>query len=411
MANNDAELEKNQTNTSESVNKSTSPVKKKTSRSAESLIVADNAPVKKPSKSKVDAPEVVVKADMPTTKTESSAVKKEAVGTFATKDEPKIVAAAADCASFSTEKPRNYKKVAIVGVSSALAVFVVVTAVFGVLVYKYKSDNSAVKTVSGVIQYPVLRVNGDFVSYHEYLFELASIKQYYKSQTGADGKPAVDFATADGKAKLVELKKQIMTQLKTDEVTRQLIREKKIKVTDKELTTQYNTLVNSAGGKDKLKDVLAKVYGWTPDDLKRKLKFQLEKQKLTAAVVSDPKADAAAKAKAQDILKKVNAGGDFAALAKQYSQDTTAANGGDLGFFGKGQMVKEFEDAAFALEPGKTTGLVKTQYGYHIIKLIEFNDDKSQAHAAHILIKTVDFNEYLTQKIKSAKTTTYLKAS
>lgn len=394
MANNDAELEKNQPNMPESAPKKAPAAKKK-------AVIADSVPAKKPVKEKV-APKAIPAVE--------EATKVEEAVVVTPRDEPKVMSSMPTTASFSVAGTRNYKKIAIVSISSVLAVLVVVTAVFGVLVYKYKSESTAVKAVSGVIQYPVLRVNGDFVSYHEYLFELASIKQYYKSQTGADGKPAVDFATADGKAKLVELKKQILTQLKSDEVTRQLIEDRKIKVTDKELTTQYNTLVNSAGGKDKLKDVLAKVYGWTPDDLKRKLKFQLEKQKLQAAVTKDPKADAAAKAKAQDVLAKVNAGGDFAALAKQYSQDSTAANGGDLGFFAKGQMVKEFEDAAFALEPGKTTGLVKTQYGYHIIKLVEFNDDKSQAHAAHILIKTIDFSSYLAEQIKKAKTTTYLKA-
>ena len=394
MANNDAELEKNQPNMPESAPKKAPVAKKK-------AVIADSVPAKKTAKEKV-APE--------TSPMVNEVEKNEEIVAITPKDEPKVMSSMPSTSSFSVSASRNYKKIAIVSISSVLAVLVVVTAVFGVLVYKYKSESSAVKAVSGVIQYPVLRVNGDFVSYHDYLFELASIKQYYKSQTGADGKPAVDFATADGKSKLAELKKQILTQLKTDEVTRQLIEDHKIKVTDKELTTQYNTLVNSAGGKDKLKDVLAKVYGWTPDDLKHKLKFQLEKQKLQVAVTSDPKADAAAKAKAQDVLNKVNAGGDFAALAKQYSQDSTAANGGDLGFFAKGQMVKEFEDAAFALEPGKTTGLVKTQYGYHIIKLVEFNDDKSQAHAAHILIKTTDFPNYLTEQIKKAKTTTYLKA-
>ena len=301
------------------------------------------------------------------------------------------------------------KRIVLLTLSAILAVLVVVTLVFGVLVYQYKSEASIVRSVSGVIQYPVMRVNGDFVSYHEYLFELASIKQYYKSQTGADGKPSIDFSTADGKSKLVEIKKQLMGQLKSDEITRQLIKKYKVKVTDKELTSQYNTLVNSAGGKDKLKDVLSKVYGWTPEDLKRKLKFQLEKQKLQTAVTSDAKADTAAKAKAQDVLNKINAGGDFAALAKQYSQDTTAANGGDLGFFGKGQMVKEFETAAFGQEPGKVSGLVKTQYGYHIIKTLEFNADKTQVHAAHILIKTVDFSEFTTEQINKAKVTTYLK--
>lgn len=399
MANKDDELEQSQPKVSESAPKSATskaPRAKKSAVKADVAPIADTVPVKKSSKSE--------------SKPKAEEAKVAPVIAMAEKEEPKPVSSEKPVtADFTSSSPRNYKKLAIVSLSAALALLVVVTLVFGVLVYKYKSESLVVRGVSTVIPYPVLKVNNSLVSYNEYLFELASIKQYYQSQTGADGKPAVDFNTADGKAKLGELKKQIITQLKTEGVTRQLIKERKIKVTDKELTTQYNTLVNSAGGKDKLKDVLAKVYGWTPNDLKRKLKFQLEKQKLQTAVTSDPKADAQAKAKAQDVLNKINAGGDFAALAKQFSQDTTAANGGDLGFFGKGAMVKEFETAAFALEPGKTSGLVKTQYGYHIIKTVEFNEDKSQARASHILIKTIDFNEYLTEQIKKAKTTTYLK--
>ncbi len=77
-------------------------------------------------------------------------------------------------------------------------------------------------------------------------------------------------------------------------------------------------------------------------------------------------------AKAISITQRLNAGEDFAAVAEKYSDDTgSAANGGDLGFFGRGQMVREFEDAAFSLPIGQISEPVKSQFGYHIIKVEE----------------------------------------
>jgi peptidyl-prolyl cis-trans isomerase C len=87
-------------------------------------------------------------------------------------------------------------------------------------------------------------------------------------------------------------------------------------------------------------------------------------------------ADAAAKdqarAKANDLLKEVKAGKDFAALAKDNSQDPgSAVKGGDLGFFEHGQMVPPFDQAAFSLGAGQVSELVETQFGFHIIKVVE----------------------------------------
>jgi peptidyl-prolyl cis-trans isomerase C len=80
--------------------------------------------------------------------------------------------------------------------------------------------------------------------------------------------------------------------------------------------------------------------------------------------------EAEALAKAEDLEKQLKGGADFAALATKESDDTGSGNnGGDLGTFRHGQMVAQFDDAAFALEPGKMSGPVKTQFGYHIIKL------------------------------------------
>lgn len=76
------------------------------------------------------------------------------------------------------------------------------------------------------------------------------------------------------------------------------------------------------------------------------------------------------KDEADDVLAKLKAGGDFAALAKEKSKDPgSGANGGDLGYFAKGQMVKPFEEATFALKPGEISEPVQSQFGWHIIKL------------------------------------------
>ena len=96
---------------------------------------------------------------------------------------------------------------------------------------------------------------------------------------------------------------------------------------------------------------------------------------LIAVKAGDPKADADAKAKAEDILKQLKAGADFAKLAQQYSDDTgSAKQGGELGNVSHGIMVKPFEDALFAIQkPGDIAGPVKTQFGYHIIQLEKVN--------------------------------------
>ncbi len=99
------------------------------------------------------------------------------------------------------------------------------------------------------------------------------------------------------------------------------------------------------------------------------------------------------KARAEDVLKQLQHGGDFAELAKKYSDDTgTAVKGGELGWITKGQTVPNFEKTAFGQNPGQTSGLVETEYGYHIIQ----TEEKQAAH-------TQTFDEVRPQLLMDAK--------
>lgn len=111
-----------------------------------------------------------------------------------------------------------------------------------------------------------------------------------------------------------------------------------------------------------------------------------------------------AKAKAEDLLKQIKEGADFAALAKANSHCTSAANGGDLNFFGKGQMVAPFEKAAFAMEIGKVSDIVETRFGYHIIKVT----DRKEAGTKSFEEAKASLMQQLAQKKQAELTQQYI---
>ncbi len=110
------------------------------------------------------------------------------------------------------------------------------------------------------------------------------------------------------------------------------------------------------------------------------------------------------KLEADDIKRMLDEGDDFEELAKAYSEDNSAQNGGDLGWFGRGRMVPPFDSAAFALAPGEISEPVRTKFGWHIIQSVEKKNDKNgeQVHARHILLKIKASSETVDLAFRNA---------
>lgn len=195
---------------------------------------------------------------------------------------------------------------------------------------------------------------------------------------------------------------QTLDEMINDELMKQEVTKANIKITDADIKKEISYLEQQYGSKEGL-DAALQQNSMTQEDLNKLVVKQLEMRKLLSSKikVTDEEVKSffdqnkeslntpeqvrvssitvATKAEADDILKQLKGGSDFAALAKEKSADTaTKAKGGDLGFFAKGQQDPAVVDAAFKLKKDELSGVVESQSGFQILKLT----DRKEAHTA-----------------------------
>ena len=207
-----------------------------------------------------------------------------------------------------------------------------------------------------------------------------------------------------------QIKKQVLENLIARELLYQESQKKGIKVDQKEIDAQLTALKGRFPSEVEFKNALS-----TMNLTEAELKFQFERDLAIRKLLDDqiggksavsekesrayydsnlesfkkpeqvrashilikvdPGADEAKKAEARTKIESLQAklknGEDFGALAKEYSEGPSGPKGGDLGFFGRGQMVKPFEETAFTMKPGQVSGMVETRFGYHLIMVTE----------------------------------------
>lgn len=301
-------------------------------------------------------------------------------------------------------------KTMVIGALAGIAILgaaAVGVLVFGI--YKYGWENKAASVVTHALPLPAATVNGTTITYATYLDDVATVRRFFTKQ-GAENPELAAGMPADG-----ELHTGVLDRLIATEILKQEAARLNVTVTDEDIDNEYQQFLASGESPEAANQILD-LYGWTIEQFKEKVMLPyLLQQKLAEALGNDPTLGGDAEARANEVLQKVKDGGDFAELAREYSVDPSSAeNGGDLGEFGRGIMVSEFEEAAFALKAGEVSGLVRSQFGWHIIKVHESivdkkTDEVTQVKASHILIAGPNVQEYLDQKLQDATIKKYVK--
>jgi parvulin-like peptidyl-prolyl isomerase len=273
----------------------------------------------------------------------------------------------------------------------SVSIFIGVLLAFFVLctlsLYKFQNTSAFMYDVTRIIPFPVAKAGPNWVSYESYLFELRHNMHYYRTQQQAD------FSNKQGKAQLDRLKRQAMAQVIQDAYVKQLAKENHVSVSNQQVSNEVALLrsQNRLGNSERVyREVLSEFFGWTEADQRRALKQQMLQQ----AVVD--KLDTQTNARADAAFKQLTAGVDFATVAKESDDASTAANGGQYPAAitpNDSNVPPVITAELFKLKPNQVSTIINTGYTLQIIKVIDSSG--TSVHAAHIQFNLKNINDYI----------------
>jgi parvulin-like peptidyl-prolyl isomerase len=217
-------------------------------------------------------------------------------------------------------------------------------------------------------------VNGQPIAYEEYEKQAAQVEAFF-SQEGLD--PESD----EGRERLAQARRQVLEQMIDQELIRQAAVEMGVSISEAELESSIQDIIDQSGGQDQFNQSLQDM-DTTYEGFRQMLLDQLLSEAVYAAVTASisPMAEQVharhillpTREQAEEVLARLQAGEDFSYLAREYSEDISSReSGGDIGFFPRGVMPPEVEGVAFSLPVGDTSGIVETQFGFHIVQVLE----------------------------------------
>lgn len=265
--------------------------------------------------------------------------------------------------------PLQYTKRRVLVISTIIVVLSTISFVLFCWWQLYNVQNTSkfFYSLTQLAPVPVAKVDGEWVKYSDYLRELRSSIHYLTT------KEAINFNSEDGKRQLEYQKRLALNRATEATLVAKLGKEKNIQITQQEVDNFVRQQITSnrlGVNEDVYRQVIRDYYDWSLEEYKDSVRKQLLRKKVMAQL------DTENRAKITGMLEKVQGGADFAAVAKDQSEDVnTKAQGGDVG------VVDKADDdpsgliaAALKLEPNQTSGVIEGVDGFYIVKLLEKRD-------------------------------------
>jgi hypothetical protein len=328
--------------------------------------------------------------------------------------EDKINATPAGSAGGSAKESKNMQFF-IIGLAGFLGVFVILFAGYGVFrVYAQAANDSGTRVVSEVLRLPLAKINGKTILYSDYLSDLKAISTLrdFDKKSGGQSASLTDQQMSD----------QVIWRLANNIFINDMARNIDISAEQKDIDDLKAQMLAQFESPAKAESELMNRYGWTMTVYEEKvIRPYVLQQKLAEKIATDQKLREEVRARASGVLELIKNGANFEEMAAKYGEDGTAAKGGDLGWFAKGDMVAQFETAAFALKEGELTQeLVETPFGYHIIRVDDTRTEKikdaagkmvdtPQISARHIIFMFPSMEKSVSDALKNADIAWYVK--
>ena len=208
-----------------------------------------------------------------------------------------------------------------------------------------------------------------------------------------------------------EIHANALQQLVQGDVIRQVAVKLNVKVSGKEVNDFYKQMADQNQGEGNLKKQLKELLGWTPQQFKQEIKLRLLQEKIGNKLSADKNLNKDRKQKAEDYLKQLQGGKDFAAVAKE-------ASAGQLGLdqaaadqpvtIKQGESDPKIEEFAFKANPGDLSGIIQTQTGFVIVKVVE-KTSATEVKILQVAVPTLSVNEYFSEQLKDTKVNVYVR--
>lgn len=284
-------------------------------------------------------------------------------------------------------------RVALISAILTLAIIVVFLSSVAIGIYRYGSSNSFIYQVSRVVPFPIAKLDGRFIWYRDYLFELRTAKHFSQSQQN------VDFNTTEGEKLLDSLKRDALTKIQENSIVLQLGDELDIEVNEDEIEKKVAEIASQSGTEARFEEILREFYGWRVQDLKNQVEILILKEKIPIVLKEK------ALKKMEAAKSRIEKGEGFDKVAQEVSDDKEI-HLGVIDTTKNSDFHPEIIKSAKKLGKDQMSEIIETSNAYYLLKVTDTN--KNNKTVSRITVEFNDISQIIQSRLDKAEVDLYV---